>query len=58
MSKELPELHSNSSFPETWWNDSHLEKETKLCPTCRGSGLNRWEDDDCERCNGEGYYFI
>lgn len=44
---------SNYDESNSAWNDSHLDNK-RTCPTCRGTGLNRWEDDDCGRCNGEG----
>lgn len=45
---------SNSNSPSTPWYGTDSEN-TRICPQCKGTGLDRWEDDDCERCTGEGY---
>jgi len=40
------------------WGDP-VEKEEfpdpyDRCPRCKGTGLDRWEEDDCDECLGEG----
>lgn len=30
------------------------EERFERCPRCKGTGLDRWEEDDCEECFGEG----
>ena len=36
-------------FYEEWDN-----AEEEICPSCKGTGLDRWEEYDCEMCFGEG----
>lgn len=42
---------------DVWWNTDE-EHEEMICPRCKGTGKDRWEDDDCERCDGEGTFII
>lgn len=28
--------------------------DEQICPDCKGTGLTRWEDEDCPTCFGEG----
>jgi DnaJ-class molecular chaperone len=38
-----------SKFYEEWDN-----AEEEICPACKGTGLDKWEEYDCETCFGEG----
>lgn len=30
------------------------EEYYEICPRCHGSGMDRWEEEECEYCFGEG----
>ena len=32
----------------------HMEVPMVVCPVCRGRGMDRWEEDSCPECWGEG----
>ena len=31
-----------------------LDSREVPCPRCKGTGLDRWEEDDCTTCFGDG----
>lgn len=31
------------------------EVEEDPCPSCKGTGMDKWEEFECETCAGEGY---
>jgi DnaJ-class molecular chaperone len=39
---------TNKMYEE--WDSS----EEEICPSCKGTGLDKWEEYDCETCYGEG----
>lgn len=44
-------------YPEShtkWDNWLAEDEDVVTCPGCDGRGTNRWEDDDCTECWGEG----
>lgn len=34
--------------------EDDLDAPLARCPQCKGTGLDRWEQDDCTTCFGEG----
>lgn len=45
---------SNSPDVEETWYSTDEEIPMHVCPVCRGRGLDRWEEDECPACYGEG----
>lgn len=35
--------------------DEWDKAEEDPCPSCNGTGMDRWEEFECETCWGEGY---
>jgi uncharacterized phage protein len=33
-------------------------KEEKACPRCKGTGLDRYEEEDCDYCAGAGTFCV
>lgn len=54
----------NDRLPVTEWEDylnwhpaaekEEFPEQYVRCPRCKGTGLDRWEEDDCDECLGEG----
>lgn len=39
---------------DDWESNDHIFASMTRCPQCKGTGLDRWEQDDCTTCFGEG----
>lgn len=60
----MSEPRNDCLHPEGYWDDEdlldyvssndHQESFYSRCPRCKGTGLDRWEEDDCTTCFGEG----
>lgn len=37
-----------------WESNAVLERSYVTCPRCKGTGMDRWEEDECQTCFGEG----
>jgi hypothetical protein len=57
---EIGVLGTNARYDSNLQNyadyyDEWDEVEEDRCPSCHGTGMDKWEEFECEDCAGEGY---